>query len=394
MYDPPWSPWCSGDFYLSRQFPEMHARRPAGFVPNPPNKTRVSPVPKFTVKQGAIASGQDLQDGTFTVAAAEVQCTALPDCGGFTFKANSSTPAGTVHVYFKDVGDGINTDSEWFSYINSNPLPPGLTLPHAPYARPAGSIVHAWRPGHWYTWMFEVDKVTEDGEWMFGAGGNQGGEGSDIGGEWFIEGALEELDAENEFFYDKTTQLLHLYYNGTGPPPTDATFVVPTLANMIEVRADQQYPARNISLFGLKMSAARPTFMEPRGNPSGGDWALERLGALLVEGAVDMRVSGCLFSRLDGNAIMLSGYNRRVMVDHNHFEWLGQNALASWGKSNFNDGTNGDQPRGTVFSHNLATEVGIIQKQSSMYFQAETAQATIENNICFNIPRAAINFNE
>merc|ERR1712086_234565 len=107
-----------------------------------------------------------------------------------------------------------------------------------------------------------------------------------------------------------------------------------------------------------------------------------------------MRVSGCLFSRLDGNAIMLSGYNRRVMVDHNHFEWLGQNALASWGKSNFNDGTNGDQPRGTVFSHNLATEVGVIQKQSSMYFQAETAQATIENNICFNIPRAAINWND
>ena len=29
-----------------------------------------------------------------------------------------------------------------------------------------------------------------------------------------------------------------------------------------------------------------------------------------------------------------------------------------------------------------------------MYFQAETAQTTIENNICFNIPRAAINFND
>ena len=29
-----------------------------------------------------------------------------------------------------------------------------------------------------------------------------------------------------------------------------------------------------------------------------------------------------------------------------------------------------------------------------MYFQAESAQTTIENNICFNIPRAAVNFND
>ena len=30
----------------------------------------------------------------------------------------------------------------------------------------------------------------------------------------------------------------------------------------------------------------------------------------------------------------------------------------------------------------------------TFYFQAETAQATLKNNICFNIPRAAVNFND
>ena len=29
-YVPPSSPWCSGKFYLERQFPEMHTRSPAG----------------------------------------------------------------------------------------------------------------------------------------------------------------------------------------------------------------------------------------------------------------------------------------------------------------------------------------------------------------------------
>ena len=34
----------------------------------------------------------------------------------------------------------------------------------------------------------------------FGAGGNQGGEGHESAGEWFIEGVQEELDAPNEFW--------------------------------------------------------------------------------------------------------------------------------------------------------------------------------------------------
>jgi hypothetical protein len=118
--------------------------------------------------------------------------------------------------------------------------------------------------------MFEVDDMTTDGNFTFGAGGNQGGEGDDSAGEWWIEGVIEELDAENEFFYDTNTQTLSLYYNGTGPPPATTKIIVPTLANMIEIRADQEYPASNISLIGLTVTANRPTFMEPRGNPSGG----------------------------------------------------------------------------------------------------------------------------
>ena len=41
----------------------------------------------------------------------------------------------------------------------------------------------------------------------------------------------------------------------------------------------------------------------------------------------------------------------------------------------------------TLIEGNWIREIGHIQKQSSFYFQAETAQAIIKNNICFNIPR-------
>ncbi len=335
VYDPPWSPWCSGQFYLERQFPEMHTRHPSGI----------------------------------TTAA----------------------------------------------------------LPNAPYAKPAGATVHAWRPGHWYTWMFQVqsynasssssssssnggggsseDSASTDvdgsssligggGSYIFSTdkGGNQGGEGSESAGEWWIEGMKEDLDAPNEYWYDEEAKELYFYYNGTGTPPTEA--VVPTLANLIELQGAQSYPVRNVSLLGLTFTANRPTFMEQRGNPSGGDWSLERMGAVMLEGVEDILIARCTFTKLDSNALFLSGYSRRAIIANNSFTWLGQNGIASWGRPLYNDGTNGDQPRGTVVSGNWATEVGIIQKQSSMYFQAETAQATIVDNIVFNIPRAAVNFND
>ena len=39
--------------------------------------------------------------------------------------------------------------------------------------------------------------------------------------------------------------------------------------------------------------------------PSGGDWALHRSGAVFLQGTKDARISGGVFKRLDGNAIML-----------------------------------------------------------------------------------------
>lgn len=83
IYDPPYSPWCSGDFYLERQFPEMHTRHPSG-----------------------------------------LETTALH---------------------------------------------------HSPYRKSQGAIVHAWRPGHWYTWMFEVASATftnQSSQWRVEEGQN------------------------------------------------------------------------------------------------------------------------------------------------------------------------------------------------------------------------------
>ena len=77
------------------------------------------------------------------------------------------------------------------------------------------------------------------------------------------------------------------------------------------------------------------------------DWALHRGGALVIEGAEGVAVEGCTFTRVDGNAVMLSGYTRDVLLADNDFSWLGDCAMAAWGYTNDDDhdGTDGEQAR-------------------------------------------------
>jgi hypothetical protein len=134
--------------------------------------------------------------------------------------------------------------------------------------------------------------------------------------------------------------------------------------------------------------------MAAHGIPSGGDWGLSRLGAILVSGAERMTIANNTFSRLDGNGVMLSGYTRNVTIDGNEFVWMGESGVASWGFTNGVDATAGEQPWYTSFTNNLCHEIGHYEKQVSCYFAATTYAAVINNNIMFNMPRAAVNFND
>ena len=117
-----------------------------------------------------------------------------------------------------------------------------------------------------------------------------------------------------------------------------------------------------------------------------------------------------LFTRLDGNAVFIGGYNRGAVVTTNEFVFIGDNVIAQWGDTsavlNENkslsvpggwkigpDGRGGDQPRGTKIIGNVAHEIGLWQKQSSLYFQAVSAETIVQGNVFFNGPRAALNFN-
>ena len=72
--------------------------------------------------------------------------------------------------------------------------------------------------------------------------------------------------------------------------------------------------------------------------------------------------------QIDGNGVMLNGYNRNTTISGNEFAWVGATCVASWGYSStcFNkncslqlpwregpDARGGEQPRGTRVLNNL-----------------------------------------
>ena len=200
----------------------------------------------------------------------------------------------------------------------------GAELPHAPYAAAAanGAVLHYWRPAHWFSLFARVSAAGTDPAtgvtalaWTHGA--FHGAEGSDVGEDWYLSHVFEELDSAREFYFDAETQRLFYFHNasaGTPPPPSWA-FEAPLLATLVNVSGGAPAaPVSNVTLRGLTFTGAAASFFAPHGQPAGGDWSVARVGAITVEGALGLAVVGCTFSRLDGNGIVLNGWNRGVMV--------------------------------------------------------------------------------
>ena len=292
-----------------------------------------------------------------------------------------------------------------FTYrIPSGMVADKSVLPNQPYKNATGAVVQAWRPGHWASWMFEVGKYDAgSGSFTFSRGGYQGARGSGKGDEFYIENVMEELDSPNEWFFDSNTQMLYFWYNASAGtmPPSDTLYVVPQLKTLIKIQASQDKPAKAITISGVNFRDTCYTYLDPHGMPSGGDWGLQRMGAIFIEGTESTLIENGIFERLDGNAIMISGYNRNVTILKNEFVWIGDTAIASWGYTTGTsvqgmgwDGTDGNQPRFNRILYNFVHELGIWEKQSSFYFQAKSCQNEIRGNIFFNGPRAGINFND
>jgi hypothetical protein len=208
-----------------------------------------------------------------------------------------------------------------------------------------------------------------------------------ISGNWMIENVKEFLDQPGEYYLDRQRYLLYVKPNSTDDLQ-DLSLGI--LTELIDLRNSTNVLIKNL---GLRDQAA--TFMEDSWSaPSGGDWSLRRGGAVFIEDSSNITIHGCHFFRLDGTAIFLSRRTRNVTIECNHFEWLGENAIATWGDTEGFDATGEKFPMRTIIQYNVIRELGIYQIQSSALGQNKAALSKVRYNIMFNMPRAAINFND
>lgn len=203
-----------------------------------------------------------------------------------------------------------------------------------------------------------------------------------------IENVRQELDQVGEYYFDRKTKLLYVKPNSTSDL---LDFRVGLLEQILDLTG-----TNNITIENIGFRDTVPTY-HPKSSwsaPSGGDWSLHRGGAIFLENVTDVTIRDCRFRRLDGNAIFLSRRTRNVTIESSHFEWLGENAIATWGDTDGFDATAEEFPMYTTIRRNVMRELGIFEKQSSAVGHAKAAHTYIIENIMFNLPRAAINFND
>ena len=259
------------------------------------------------------------------------------------------------------------------------------------WSKPSTGVVHAFHCKHWGGWQFKLDERNNDSQtltWSYG--GFQEARGCDSGAEWYVENIFEELDSPGEWFFDYDTHKLYLYPNSTIP-----TEVVGTNLNvLISIKGSQTNPVQNISISDITFAHAATTFLLDYEVPSGGDWAVHREAALVVEGIEGVNISNCLFYSPGGNGLLLNNYVRGAVIEGNEFVWVGNNAIVAVGSAQLMDGTDGNQPRGTKVIGNLVHEVGVFGKQVCAYVQSLACETELIGNVFFNGPRAGINFND
>ena len=77
---------------------------------------------QFNHKTGALAGGNDLEEGSYTLNEAMAHAVKLgPRCCGFTFASAQPTPDGELQCYFKSSQEG-NSDPNWQTYTKKNQL--------------------------------------------------------------------------------------------------------------------------------------------------------------------------------------------------------------------------------------------------------------------------------
>ena len=228
----------------------------------------------------------------------------------------------------------------------------------------------------------------------------------------FVENIFEELDAPGEWFLDELSSTLY-FYPPAGLDLNKATVNIVRLSNLITVGDASSPHIHNVTLAGLTFRHTLRTFMETREPLLRSDWRIYRGGAIYIEGAEDFVIEDCFFDQPGGNAIFMSGYNRRLHVRSCRIEEAGasgvcfvgrpeavRNAITWPQKLSFDAIDLRQVPCGQGYAKDCSVEdtlvvaTGRVEKQSAPIEISMSQSITVSHCSLYGVPRAGINIGD
>jgi hypothetical protein len=277
---------------------------------------------------------------------------------------------------------------------------------------PVGGFAHCMHTSDWGSQHYAI-KGVNGGNLSFD-GPYCNGRASGMNGSGFVENILDELDAPGEWYFDKAAGVLYFY----PPQGTDlgtALIEAAGIETIVQFQGTSTAPVQFVNLDGFRYFATSRTFAKCNEQILRSDWQIYRGGSVLLTGVADSAITNSFFDAVGGNALLVSGYNRRITIQSNKFIGTGASAILLMGLSSavrnpvmgYGGGTvsvasldktpgpkTDDYPAQCTVTDNLIHDIGYPQKQVAGVGIDMASEITVSHNSIYNMPRAGINIGD
>jgi hypothetical protein len=283
----------------------------------------------------------------------------------------------------------------------------------ATWKDPKGGFVHALHRARWGGMHYEISAVDDKGDVIL-TGGFQNNRSSGLHNMYrYVENIFEELDAPNEWYFDKKESTLY-FYPPEGLDLANSKITVSQAEHLIELRGSVNNPVKNVHVQGITFTQTKQTFMKTKEPLLRSDWTIYRGGAVVLEGTENCQITHSTFTELGGNAIFVTNYNRNVKIASNEIYNIGAGAINFIGsvyavrspslqyrefvdieKMDMQAGPKSpDYPANSIVHDNLIHHIGQLEKQVAGVQIQMAADITVSHNSIYHVPRAGINVGE
>lgn len=275
---------------------------------------------------------------------------------------------------------------------------------------PSGAIVQALHSHRWGGMQVPILGKNPDGSLIFGKAVGNNRPSEPHATYRYVENVFEELDAPGEWFLNTSTSTLY-FMPPQGADLRQATVVVSGPERLLDIRGRAGAPVHHVRIAGLKLGHTGASFLRSTEQLLRSDWLIAREGAIYLENTEDVTVADNEFTELGGNAVFVSGYNRRAAITGNHIHDIGGSAISFTGLAqavrspSFRyeefvpfeklDRATGpktnDYPADARVEDNLIHDIGTIEKQVAGVQISIAMRIKVAHNSIYNVPRAGIN---